>query len=94
MLTRRGPVVERNLRHSTPVWRGIIIRELTAQPAVGEVLRDRYGNYCLQTALQVANQAQVTELVRAITPHLPTLRENVRAKVRAHLVAAAPAAVR
>jgi hypothetical protein len=73
-------VVERNLRNSTPTWRGIIIRELCAQPAVGEVLRDRYGNYCLQTALSVANAQQVEELVRAITVHLPTLRENVRLK--------------
>ena len=73
-------VVERNLRNSSPAWRGIIIKELTSQPAVGEVLRDRYGNYCLQTALGVANAQQVDELIRAITPHLPTLRENVRAK--------------
>jgi len=73
-------VVERNLRNSSPTWRGIIIKELTSQPAVGEVLRDRYGNYCLQTALQVANAEQVQELVTAITPHLSTLRDNVRQK--------------
>ncbi len=38
-------VVERNLRSSSPNWRRIIIRELTSQPAVGEVLRDRYGTW-------------------------------------------------
>jgi len=36
------------------------------------------GNYCLQTALGVADGAQVQELVAAILPHLATLRDNVR----------------
>ena len=44
------------------------------------VSADWIGNYCLQTALQVANAEQVQELVTAITPHLATLRDNVRAK--------------
>ena len=38
------------------------------------------GNYCLQTALQVANAEQVQELVSAISPHLSSLRDNVRNK--------------
>lgn len=53
---------------------------MIAQPAIGELLRDRYGNYVLQTALQVANSQQVSDIQRAITPYLPALRENVRAK--------------
>ena len=73
-------VVERTLRDSSALWRGIIINELTAQPAVGEVLRDRYGNYCLQTALTVADDAQVEVLINGITPHLTSLRDNVRQK--------------
>lgn len=44
-------VVERCLKNSSSHWRSIIIRELIAQPAVSELLRDRYGNYVLQTAL-------------------------------------------
>ena len=73
-------VVEKCLKQSSSHWRTIIIRELTAQPAVAELLRDRYGNYVLQTALGVANAQQVGEIVRAITPYLASLRDNVRSK--------------
>ena len=41
-------VVEKCLRTSNNEWRGIILRELTS--CVGELIRDRYGNYVLQTA--------------------------------------------
>src|SRR6185437_13920401 len=73
-------VVEKCLKQSSTHWRSIIIRELIAQPAVAELLRDRYGNYVLQTGLNVANSQQVMEIMTAITPYLPSLRENVRAK--------------
>ena len=73
-------VVEKCLKQSSSHWRTIIIRELTAQPAVAELLRDRYGNYVLQTALSVANAQQVGEIVRSITPYLASLRDNVRSK--------------
>jgi len=73
-------VVERCLKQSSTHWRTIIIRELIAQPAVSELLRDRYGNYVLQTALAVANAQQVQEILRSITPYLPSLRDNVRSK--------------
>ena len=75
-----SPVVEKCLKQSSSRWRTIIIRELTAQPAVAELLRDRYGNYVLQTALSVANAQQVEEIVCAITPYLAGLRDNVRSK--------------
>lgn len=73
-------VVEKCLKASSSHWRTIIIRELIAQPAVSELLRDRYGNYVLQTALAVANGNQVQEILRSITPYLPSLRDNVRSK--------------
>ena len=73
-------VVEKCLKQSSSHWRSIIISELTAQPAVAELLRDRYGNYVLQTGLNVANAAQVQDILRAITPYLPSLRDNVRSK--------------
>jgi DNA-binding HxlR family transcriptional regulator len=53
-------VVEKCLKQSSTHWRTIIIRELTAQPSVSELLRDRYGNYVLQTALSVATPQQVS----------------------------------
>lgn len=73
-------VVEKCLRLSSAHWRVIIIRELIAQPGVADLLRDRYGNYVLQTCLAVAAPQQVEEIARAIAPHLGSLRENVRAK--------------
>jgi hypothetical protein len=61
-------------------WMHVIIDELLSQ--AGELIADKYGNYCLQTALHCA--AMDTTLTRrflgACTPHLPTLRENVRQK--------------
>jgi len=73
-------VVEKCLKESSAHWRTIIIRELIQQPAVSDLLRDRYGNYVLQTALSVSGPAQVGEIMDSITPHLATLRENVRGK--------------
>jgi len=61
-------------------WREIIVRELCEK--ADDLISDKYGNYCLQTALQSAtNDPELLgELTRAITPHLDSLRENVRAK--------------
>lgn len=73
-------VVEKCLKQSSAHWRAIIVRELIAQPAVSDLLRDRYGNYVLQTALAVSTGQQVTEIMQSITPHLSSLRENVRSK--------------
>jgi len=38
-------VVEKCLRQSSAHWRNIIIKELIAQPAISELLRDRYGEF-------------------------------------------------
>jgi len=73
-------VVEKCLKQSSAHWRSIIINELTEQPGVSELLRDRYGNYVLQTALSVATGQQVQQIMHSISPHLPTLRENIRSK--------------
>ena len=117
-------VVEKCLKQSSSHWRSIIIRELTAQPAVAELLRDRYGksdtsphttthpalpptahspyacyvlvcsSYVLQTGLNVANAQQVQEILRAITPYLPSLRDNVRSKWKKMLKKAGAAVAR
>ena len=73
-------VVEKCLKQSSSHWKNIIIHELIAQPAVGELLRDRYGNFVIQCSLTVASPQQVHEISMAITPYLHTLRENVKAK--------------
>jgi len=82
-------VVEKCLKQSGAHWRSIVINELTEQPGVSELLRDRYGNYVLQTALSVASGSQVQQIMHAITGHLPTLRENIRSKWKKMLKKAA-----
>jgi len=61
-------------------WRELIVRELCTK--ADDLISDKYGNYCLQTALQSATHDPelLRELTGAITPHLDSLRENVRAK--------------
>jgi hypothetical protein len=79
-------VVETCLNISNNEWRTIIIRELAS--AAGKLIRDRYGNYVLQTALSVSEPPQIKELTKALTPHLGSLRENVRNKWKSILKAA------
>merc|ERR1719242_2875263 len=82
-------VVEKCLRHSSTQqkqgvaskdWITIIVRELLAK--AGDLISDKYGNYCLQTALQVAieHPTLLQEFDSATKPFLDTLRENVKAK--------------
>jgi len=82
-------VVEKCLRHSTNEvkqgietkdWATIIVRELLTK--AGDLISDKYGNYCLQTALQAATDhpTLLQEFQKSTKPHLDTLRENVKAK--------------
>eukprot|EP01083_Nonionella_stella_P089089 248560_1 len=71
-------VVEKCLRHSTREWRYNIMRQLIA--SAGELISDKYGNYCLQTVLHVADRQMVDEFTQAVSPHLEHLRENVKSK--------------
>merc|ERR1712129_23696 len=82
-------VVEKCLRHSgnemkcgigTKDWTTVIVRELLAK--AGDLISDKYGNYCLQTALQAATEhpCLLQEFAKSTKPHLDTLRENVKAK--------------
>jgi hypothetical protein len=57
-------VVERCLKLSSTHWRAIIIRELTAQDSVAELLKDRYGNYVLQTCLSVVSPSPRNDVKR------------------------------
>ncbi|ETO35509.1 hypothetical protein RFI_01553 [Reticulomyxa filosa] len=83
-------VVEKCLRHSHTEskcenpnpkdWTAIIVRELCSKAE--DLISDKYGNYCLQTALQTAtaNSALLDEFARNCRLHLDNLRENVKAK--------------
>jgi hypothetical protein len=71
-------VVEKCLRTSSYEWRSVIFHELTA--SVSELIRDRYGNYVLQTAVALADANQVMQFSQAVQPYLNQLRDNVRTK--------------
>jgi hypothetical protein len=73
-------VVERCLRLAYPEWRATMLAELTHNSGICDLLKDRYGNYVLQTALSVSSVQQVHMIADAVTPHLESLRDNVRLK--------------
>ncbi|ETO14552.1 hypothetical protein RFI_22816 [Reticulomyxa filosa] len=76
-------VVEKCLRHSLMEmksdiynpkdWSTVIVRELCTK--AGDLINDKYGNYCLQTALQIAtlNTPLLDEFTRCCRPHLDNL---------------------
>jgi len=79
-------VVEKCLKHSVTHantendWIEIIVRELLG--CAKELISDKYGNYCLQTALNCIqkNPSLVSEFIEKLRPHLEHLRVNVRQK--------------
>lgn len=60
------------------VNRNQVIKELVG--AVNLLIRDRFGNYVLQTALECSPKPQMVQLGSAIANNLHLLRDNVRAK--------------
>jgi len=79
-------VVEKCLKHSAQEyskdrnWSSQIVQELLG--SAKELISDKYGNYCLQTALStIADNPQlVIEFIVTVKPHLEGLRVNVRNK--------------
>ncbi|KAF8973836.1 armadillo-type protein [Flammula alnicola] len=59
--------------HST---RKMLIEELLNRSRLEKLLRDSYGNYCVQTALDYADPAQRALLVEGIRPVLPLIRNT------------------
>lgn len=53
-----------------------IVEELIDQRTVKALLLDAFGNYVVQRALQVAKEPQFSNLLHAIKPCLPALRES------------------
>lgn len=70
------------LRHGHQKWTKIIVKELIASPptAVRTLVSDRFGNYVLQTALNVCSSKMVQTATDRIMPHLPSFRLNLRNK--------------
>ncbi|KAF9535778.1 armadillo-type protein [Crepidotus variabilis] len=69
-------VIEKCIRVAEHATRKILIEELLNRSRLEKLLRDSYGNYCVQTALDYAEPAQRALLVEGIRPVLPLIRNT------------------
>ncbi|KAI1786295.1 ARM repeat-containing protein [Ganoderma leucocontextum] len=69
-------VIEKCVRVAEHSTRKMLIGELLNRTRLEKLLRDSYGNYCVQTALDYAEPAQRALLVEGIRPVLPLIRNT------------------
>ncbi|RXW18444.1 hypothetical protein EST38_g7413 [Candolleomyces aberdarensis] len=69
-------VIEKCVRVAEHNTRKLVIDELLNRSRLEKLLRDSYGNYCVQTALDYADPAQRALLVEGIRPVLPLIRNT------------------
>ncbi|KAI0638958.1 ARM repeat-containing protein [Trametes polyzona] len=69
-------VIEKCIRVAEHNTRKMLIGELLNRTRLEKLLRDSYGNYCVQTALDYAEPAQRALLVEGIRPVLPLIRNT------------------
>ncbi|EIM83313.1 ARM repeat-containing protein [Stereum hirsutum FP-91666 SS1] len=69
-------VIEKCIRVAEHGTRKMLIDELLNRTRLEKLLRDSYGNYCVQTALDYAEPAQRALLVDGIRPVLPLIRNT------------------
>ncbi|GJJ13948.1 hypothetical protein Clacol_008205 [Clathrus columnatus] len=69
-------VIEKCIRVAEHSTRKILIDELLNRNRLEKLLRDSYGNYCVQTALDYAEPNQRMALVEGIRPILPLIRNT------------------
>ncbi|GLB36562.1 putative pumilio-family RNA binding repeat [Lyophyllum shimeji] len=69
-------VIEKCIRVAEHNTRKILIEELLNRTRLEKLLRDSYGNYCVQTALDYAEPGQRALLVEGIRPILPLIRNT------------------
>ncbi|CAJ1426069.1 unnamed protein product [Effrenium voratum] len=69
-------VVERCLQLASPEDKARMITELAEPRGLGELLRDHFGNYVVQKALDIAVEPQISYVLAAVRPLLPSLRAN------------------
>jgi hypothetical protein len=69
-------VIEKCIRVAEHNTRKMLIEELLNRSRLEKLLRDSYGNYCVQTALDYADPAQRALLVDGIRPVLPLIRNT------------------
>ncbi|KAJ3843525.1 ARM repeat-containing protein [Lentinula raphanica] len=69
-------VIEKCIRVAEHNTRKMLIDELLNRTRLEKLLRDSYGNYCVQTALDYAEPTQRALLVEGIRPVLPLIRNT------------------
>ncbi|KAH7104735.1 ARM repeat-containing protein [Auriculariales sp. MPI-PUGE-AT-0066] len=69
-------VIEKCIRVAEPHTRKSLIDELLNRNRMEKLLRDSFGNYCVQTALDYADPNQRAALVDGIRPILPMIRNT------------------
>jgi hypothetical protein len=69
-------VIEKCIRVAEHSTRKMLIEELLNRTRLEKLLRDSYGNYCVQTALDYADATQRALLVEGIRPVLPLIRNT------------------
>lgn len=69
-------VIEKCVRVAETSTRKMLIEELLNRSRLEKLLRDSYGNYCVQTALDYADPTQRALLVEGIRPVLPLIRNT------------------
>ncbi|KAK4247099.1 armadillo-type protein [Corynascus novoguineensis] len=82
-------VVEKCLRCASDESRDMIASELLAPGEIDRLLRDSFGNYVIQTALDYATPMSKHRLIEAIRPILPSIRatpygRRIQAKIQAY----------
>ncbi|KAF9654298.1 ARM repeat-containing protein [Thelephora ganbajun] len=69
-------VIEKCIRVAEHGTRKLLIGEMLNRSRLEKLLRDSYGNYCVQTALDYADASQRGLLVEGIRPVLPLIRNT------------------
>ncbi|KYK61270.1 Armadillo-like helical [Drechmeria coniospora] len=69
-------VIEKCLRCAGPESKDMIVEELLAPQEIERHLRDSFGNYVIQTALEFATPHEKYRLVESIRPLLPQIRNT------------------
>ncbi|KAJ2479229.1 hypothetical protein EV174_004077 [Coemansia sp. RSA 2320] len=69
-------VMEKCIRIASPATRKMLVAPLLQREKLDMLMRDSYGNYVVQTALDFADQQQRADIIEAILPLLPLIRHT------------------
>lgn len=92
-------VVEKGLKQGSRELRQELIFELIEDPdTMRRLLHDAYGNYVIQSALQIAEGPQLEQICEAIRPHLNSLRQSpygkrIQAKIQKRMPKGLPPSI-